>query len=67
MGSDGVKIKVICTAWAKVVYGNKQLPELQNGSCNDLMLRAGGKHGRVIQGSATPSKFINGKGSVFMS
>lgn len=28
---------------------------------------ARGKHGRVIQGSATPSEFINSKDSVFMS
>lgn len=27
-GSDGVKIKIICAVWAKVVYGSKQLPEL---------------------------------------
>lgn len=31
------------------------------------VLQAGGKYGRVIQGSATPSQFINGKCLVFMS
>lgn len=31
------------------------------------VLQAGGKCGRVIQGSATPSQFINGKCLVFIS
>lgn len=39
LGSDGVKIKAMCVAWAKV-YGNKQLPELRDGSGNDLMYYA---------------------------
>lgn len=39
LGSDGAKIKAMCVAWVKV-YGNKQLPELRDGSGNDLMYYA---------------------------